>query len=113
MANALSSADLALAGIRSVIPPDKVVDALLNVQKLLPMELRDTTLGGLGCTRTGLKLKQEWLERMKSEESWHTPSADSVAPGKGETDTHESIRIRIFMLAGKTTKNLQGGTEKC
>jgi L-serine dehydratase len=66
VANALSAADLALAGIRSIIPPDEVVDALQNVQKLLPMELRDTTLGGLGCTKTGLRLKQEWLERMKS-----------------------------------------------
>jgi L-serine dehydratase len=66
VANAFSAADLALAGIRTVIPPDEVVDALRNVQELLPMELRDTTLGGLGCTKTGLRLKQEWLAGMQS-----------------------------------------------
>jgi L-serine dehydratase len=66
VANAFSAADLSLAGIRSVIPPDEVVDALRNVQELLPMELRDTTLGGLGCTKTALRLKQEWLARMQS-----------------------------------------------
>jgi L-serine dehydratase len=66
VANAFSAADLSLAGIRSVIPPDEVVDALRNVQELLPMELRDTTLGGLGCTKTAMRLKREWLARTRS-----------------------------------------------
>jgi L-serine dehydratase len=66
VANALTAADLALAGIQSVIPPDEVVDALRNVQELMPVELRDTTLGGLGATRTGKQLKEQWLERFSN-----------------------------------------------
>jgi L-serine dehydratase len=66
VANALTAANLALAGIQSVIPPDEVVDALRNVQQLMPVELRDTTLGGLGCTRTAKRLKEQWLERFSS-----------------------------------------------
>jgi L-serine dehydratase len=52
-----------LAGIESIIPPDEVILALRNVQTLLPMELRDTTLGGLGATPTAQRLKDEWLKR--------------------------------------------------
>jgi L-serine dehydratase len=66
VANALTAADLALAGIQSVIPPDEVVDALRNVQELMPAELRDTTLGGLGATCTGKRLKEQWLERFSN-----------------------------------------------
>lgn len=63
VANALAACDMALAGIVSIVPPDEVIDALINVQQLLPMELRDTTLGGLGATPTGVRLKKEWLSR--------------------------------------------------
>ena len=63
VANSLSSCDMALSAIESVIPPDEVVDALINVQHLLPRELRGSTSGGLGSTKTGCRLKKEWLER--------------------------------------------------
>jgi L-serine dehydratase len=66
VANAFAAADMALAGIRSVIPPDEVVDALKNVQTLLPTELRGTMKGGLGCTRTAARLKEEWLAHIRS-----------------------------------------------
>lgn len=65
-ANAFSSADMALAGIESVIPPDEVVLALRNIQTLMPVELRDTTLGGLGSTPTAARLKAELLERYRT-----------------------------------------------
>ena len=48
--NALLCADLALAGMPSVIPPDQVVAAMLKVGKQLPMQLRETTLGGIAAT---------------------------------------------------------------
>jgi L-serine deaminase len=41
VANALAAADVAQAGIRSVVPSDEVILALRNVQTLLPMELRE------------------------------------------------------------------------
>jgi len=68
VANAFAVADMALAGIQSIIPPDEVIVALRNVQTLMPMELRDTTLGGLGITETAKRLKKEWLERIKKKE---------------------------------------------
>ena len=65
VANAFAVADMALAGIQSIIPPDEVIIALKNVQTLMPMELRDTMLGGLGITETAKRLKNEWLEKIK------------------------------------------------
>jgi L-serine dehydratase len=65
VANAFAVADMALAGIQSIIPPDEVIVALRNIQTLMPMELRDTTLGGLGMTETAKRLKKEWLEKIK------------------------------------------------
>jgi len=66
VANAFAVADMALAGIQSIIPPDEVIVALRNIQTLMPMELRDTTLGGLGITETAKRLKKEWLEKLKT-----------------------------------------------
>ncbi len=66
VANAFATADLALAGVKSVIPPDEVVAALINVQALLPTELRGTMKGGLGCTMTASKLKEDWLAQIRS-----------------------------------------------
>jgi L-serine dehydratase len=63
VANALAAADMALAGIESVVPPDEVILALRNVQTLMPMELRDTTLGGLGITPTAKRLTEQWMTR--------------------------------------------------
>lgn len=65
VAIALAAADMALAGIRSVIPFDEVVLALKNVQDLLHEDLRDNTRGGLGCTPTSARMKVEWARRCK------------------------------------------------
>jgi hypothetical protein len=46
-----------------VVPPDEVILALRNVQTLMPMELRDTTLGGLGMTPTAQRLTEQWMRR--------------------------------------------------
>lgn len=53
VSNAIISADLALAGIESLIPFDEVVDALYEVGNALPASLRETALGGLAATKTG------------------------------------------------------------
>lgn len=52
VANAMICADLALAGVKSVVPFDEVVDAMYRVGKSLPMELRETALGGIATTET-------------------------------------------------------------
>lgn len=65
VSNAFAAADMALAGIASRIPPDEVVDALINVQGLLHPDLRGNLRGGLASTATGRALKDEWYARMK------------------------------------------------
>jgi len=66
--NAIAVAEMALSGIKSVIPLDEVIVALKNVQELMPMELRNTQLGGLGITETAKKLKREWMKKLESME---------------------------------------------
>jgi len=53
---ALTAAEMALAGIRSVIPVDEVIDAMGSVGRALPRSLRETAEGGLAATPTGLSL---------------------------------------------------------
>ncbi len=57
--NAVSAADMALAGIESRIPVDEVIDAMGEVGRRMPVEFRETALGGLAATPTGERLKRE------------------------------------------------------
>lgn len=57
-ANALISADMALAGIKSIIPFDEVVEAMLKVGRSLSSELRETGTGGLAGTATGKQIHE-------------------------------------------------------
>ncbi|HEJ7516806.1 TPA: L-serine ammonia-lyase, iron-sulfur-dependent, subunit alpha [Staphylococcus aureus] len=57
--NALISADLALAGIESIIPVDEVIEAMDKVGRNLPASLRETGLGGLAGTPTGEAIKRK------------------------------------------------------
>ncbi|WP_027308397.1 L-serine ammonia-lyase, iron-sulfur-dependent, subunit alpha [Caloramator sp. ALD01] len=59
--NALISSELALAGIKSIIPFDEVVEAMYRVGKALPEALRETALGGIAATPTGIKLRKQVL----------------------------------------------------
>lgn len=54
--HAVSSAQLALAGLTSVIPPDEVVQAMASVGRMLPPELRETGEGGIADTPTGRRI---------------------------------------------------------
>ena len=57
--DAVSAADMALAGIRSRIPVDEVIDAMGEVGRHMPVEYRETALGGLAGTPTGKALKEK------------------------------------------------------
>ncbi|WP_072723185.1 L-serine ammonia-lyase, iron-sulfur-dependent, subunit alpha [Tepidibacter thalassicus] len=59
VANALISAEMALAGVESIVPFDEVVEAMYKVGKTLPMELRETALGGVAATCTGCNLTKK------------------------------------------------------
>ncbi len=54
--NALISADMALAGIKTIIPFDEVVDTMYRVGKMISPTLRETAQGGLATTKTGKKI---------------------------------------------------------
>ncbi len=55
--NALIAADMALAGCTSMIPADECISALDKVGRSLPVDLRETGLGGLAGTPTGQTIK--------------------------------------------------------
>ena len=50
VANALIAAELSLSGIRQLIPFDQMLDTMYAVGKRIPMELRETALGGCAAT---------------------------------------------------------------
>ena len=58
-ANALAAADLALAGVKSVIPIDEVILAMHQVGQSMPASLRETAEGGLAASATARRIAQE------------------------------------------------------
>lgn len=57
--NALAAADMALAGVKSAIPSDEVIDVMLEVGSAMPSRHRETAQGGLAQTPTGRKIMKE------------------------------------------------------
>lgn len=57
--SALSTADLVMAGVTSKIPFDDALSAMYKVGRSLPEELRETALGGVAITPTGIRLKEQ------------------------------------------------------
>ncbi len=55
-ANAVLCADMALAGMTSIIPFDEVVNAMRSVGRMMNVDLRETAKGGLAVTPTGLEI---------------------------------------------------------
>ena len=72
--HALTAAQLARAGVESVIPMDEIVEAMVRIGRALPRGLRETAEGGLATTATGcaigerLKDEAEEKRRLKAEE---------------------------------------------
>lgn len=59
--NALSAAELALAGITSRIPADEVYDAMRSVGLAMSADVRETGEGGIAASPTAQKFKKELL----------------------------------------------------
>ncbi len=57
--NAMSSADMALAGVSSIIPFDEIVVSIYNVGKSMHSSLKETALGGLATSPTGISLSRK------------------------------------------------------
>jgi L-serine dehydratase len=63
----LTAAQLAMVGVKSVIPMDEVVEAMVRIGRALPRGLKETAEGGLATTATGCaigsRLKDEANQR--------------------------------------------------
>ena len=65
--NAASAADMALAGIESRVPVDQVIDCMGDVGRRMPVEVRETALGGLAATTFGQSVKARQEQRRRDE----------------------------------------------
>ncbi len=99
---AQAAADMALAGVNSVIPPDEVIQVMHEVGQHMPESLRETGIGGLAGTPTGKTLK----------ETIFGESGNSCAPAKyqsayeiigpvmvGPSSSHTAGAVRIGNIA--------------
>lgn len=59
VANAFAAAEMALAGIESIIPCDEVIMAMKKVGDLMSYTLKETSEGGLAATPTAKKISQK------------------------------------------------------
>ncbi len=64
---AITAAEMALAGIKSVIPPDEVVEAMAEIGRLMPVALKETSDGGLARTPTGRAIAERLEKAMAAE----------------------------------------------
>ncbi|HHY78371.1 MAG TPA: L-serine ammonia-lyase, iron-sulfur-dependent, subunit alpha [Clostridiales bacterium] len=60
-AQAILAADMAMAGIESVIPVDEVIKAMGEVGHALPVELKETAMGGIAASETGKNLEKKLM----------------------------------------------------
>ncbi|QQO08358.1 L-serine ammonia-lyase, iron-sulfur-dependent, subunit alpha [Breznakiella homolactica] len=54
--NAMICAEMALSGITEIVPFDEMVDTMNQVGQRIPVELRETALGGIAASPTGCRL---------------------------------------------------------
>ncbi|MFH0820823.1 MAG: L-serine ammonia-lyase, iron-sulfur-dependent, subunit alpha [Candidatus Peregrinibacteria bacterium] len=54
---AIGASDLSLLGVKSTVPMDEVVEAMMNIAEHMPETIRETALGGLAITKTGLAVR--------------------------------------------------------
>ncbi len=65
--NAVTSCDMAMAGVKSVIPADEVIDAMRQIGRAMPESVRETAEGGLAATATGIRIKKEIQQKHQEE----------------------------------------------
>ena len=83
----LTAAQLAMAGVESVIPMDEIVEAMVRIGRSLPRGLRETAEGGLATTETGtaiaLRLKEEANRRRAERAAERERIAEERKTGAG------------------------------
>ena len=64
--HALTAAEMALSGIRSVIPTDEVISAMYEIGRMMPVALKETSEGGLAKTKTGKEIAKRMEKSMQA-----------------------------------------------
>ena len=65
---AVTGAELALAGIKSVIPLDEIVDAMKQVGEMMSPKLKESSEAGLATTSMGLKITEKLAQKWQNEQ---------------------------------------------
>lgn len=58
--NAVTSAQMAMAGVASAIPADEVIDAMRRIGNSMPESIKETAGGGLATTQTAMQIAQRF-----------------------------------------------------
>ena len=61
--HSIVAAELSLSGIQTRIRPDDVVDAMVQTGQLMSPMLKETSLGGLATTKTGISINIELMNK--------------------------------------------------
>ena len=123
--NAVSVADMAMAGITSRIPVDEVIDAMGEVGRRMPVEFRETALGGLAVTPTGQAITDR-IRKAKEGGAQMTLDFNAVEPtvvphfkgGTGEAHVRTAVadgmgRILTLTLPAGSSIGLHTHTGNC
>ncbi len=81
----LTAAQLALAGVESVIPMDEVVEAMVRIGRSLPRGLRETAEGGLATTVTGSAIGQRLKEEANQRRAERAAERERAAQERKQT----------------------------
>ncbi|RID83340.1 L-serine ammonia-lyase, iron-sulfur-dependent, subunit alpha [Peribacillus asahii] len=99
---AQAAADMALAGVASVIPADEVIHVMHEVGQQMPESLRETGIGGLAGTPTGKKLKKQILSKKTSGcgPAKYQSAYEIIGPVMvGPSSSHTAGAVRIGNIA--------------
>ena len=83
----LTAAQLALAGVESVIPMDEIVEAMVRIGRALPRGLRETAEGGLATTSTGNQISQRIKDEANERRAEKAAERERVARERKEGTT--------------------------
>ena len=63
--HALVAVEMVMNGVKSQIPADEVIEAMADVGRRLPVELKETSRAGLAMTETGKRVQKKLDEKAK------------------------------------------------
>ncbi|MFZ7942409.1 MULTISPECIES: L-serine ammonia-lyase, iron-sulfur-dependent, subunit alpha [Bacillaceae] len=101
---AQAAADMALAGVVSIIPPDEVIHVMHEVGQQMPESLRETGIGGLAGTPTGQKLKAQIFREKTSGcgPAKYESAYEIIGPVMvGPSSSHTAGAVRIGNIASQ------------